>query len=231
MKHPLIGQAALGFRVHSGWAVLVVLAGPVEAPTILDRRRIEIVDVEIAGSKQPYHAAQQLNLREAADLIAACAGAAVRLAEKAVKAALDDAIGKSFRVFACGVPIGSGRPLPSLEKILPSHPLLHTAEGELFRNAIMTACGNYGLSITGVKEKEAWMRSLSELGISEEGIQQHLSRMGKAIGPPWRQDEKSATLAAWLALAADAQGRHKRKIRVSTKASTPAQPGDSETRG
>src|SRR5215472_7169587 len=148
MKHPLIGQAALGFRVHSGWAVLVVLAGPVEAPTILDRRRIEIVDVEIAGSKQPYHAAQQLNLREAADLIAACAGAAVRLAEKAVKAALDDAIGKSFRVFACGVPIGSGRPLPSLEKILPSHPLLHTAEGELFRNAIMTACGNYGLSIT-----------------------------------------------------------------------------------
>ncbi|HEX8799803.1 MAG TPA: hypothetical protein VF772_14390 [Terriglobales bacterium] len=205
MKPPLIGHAALGFRVHSGWAVLVVLAGPVETPTILDRRRIEMADVEMAGSKQPYHAAQQLNLREAANLIAACVEASVRLAEKAVKAALDDAIRKSFRVSACGVPIGSGRPLPTLEKILPSHPLLHTAEGELFRNAIMTACRNYGLSVTSVKEKEAWIRSSLQLGISQAGIQHQLARMGKAIGPPWRQDEKSATLAAWLALAADAQ--------------------------
>ena len=63
MKQPWIGQAALGFRVHSGWAVLVVLAGPVETPTILDRRRIEIADVEMEGSKQPYHAAERLNLR------------------------------------------------------------------------------------------------------------------------------------------------------------------------
>jgi hypothetical protein len=99
-----------------------------------------------------------------------------------------------------------------LEKILPSHPLLHTAEGELFRNAIMTACGNYGLSVTRVKEREALIRSSSGLGISEAGIQQHLARMGKTIGPPWRQDEKSATRAAWLALAADAQATRKRKI-------------------
>jgi hypothetical protein len=212
MKQPLIERAALGFRVHSGWAVLVVLRGPVEAPTILDRRRIEIADVETAGSKQPYHAAQQLNLREAANLIAACVGASVRLAEKAVKAALEDATRNSFRVSACGVLIGSGKPLPTLEKILPSHPLLHTAEGELFRNAIMTACGNYGLSVTSVKEKEALIRSSSGLGISDEGIQQHLARMGKTVGPPWRQDEKSATLAAWLALAADAQGSSKRRI-------------------
>ena len=212
MKQPWIRHAALGFRVHSGWAVLVVLAGPVETPTILDRRRIEIADVEMAGSKQPYHAAQQLNLREAANLIAACVGASVRLAEKAVKAALDDALRKSFRVSGCGVPIGSGRPLPTLEKILSSHPLLHTAEGELFRNAIMTACGNYGLSVTSVKEKEAWIRTSSQLGISQAGIQDHLARMGKAIGPPWRQDEKSATLAAWLALAADAHGGCKGKI-------------------
>jgi hypothetical protein len=231
MKQPLIGHAALGFRVHSGWAVLVVLAGPVKTPTILDRRRIEIADVEMAGSKQPYHAAQQLNLREAANLIAACVGASVRLAEKAVKAALDDAIRKSFRVSACGVPIGSGRPLPTLEKILASHPLLHSAEGELFRNAIMTACGNYGLSVTRVKEKEALMRSSSGLGIAEEGIRQNLARMGKTMGPPWRQDEKSATLAAWLALAADAQGTRKRKLGIHETAPNPSQPWDSETRG
>ena len=217
MKQPLIGHAALGFRVHSGWAVLVVLAGPLETPTILDRRRIELADVEMAGSKQPYHAAQQLNLREAANLIAACVGASVQLAEKAVKAALDDAIRKSFRVIACGVPIGSGRPLPTLEKILSSHPLLHTAEGELFRNAIITACGNYGLSVTGVKEKEALIQSPSGLGISEEGILQHLARIGKTIGPPWRQDEKSATLAAWLALAADAQGTSSTQLNAGTR--------------
>jgi len=232
MKQPLIGHAALGFRVHSGWAVLVVLGDPVETPRILDRRRIEIADVEMAGSKQPYHAAQQLNLREAANLIAACVGASVQLAEKAVKAALDDAIQKSFRVSACGVTIGSGRPLPSLEKILSSHPLLHTAEGELFRNAIITACGNYGLSVTGVKEKEALIQSPSGLGISEEGILQHLARIGKTIGPPWQQDEKSATLAAWLALAADAQGTRKAQdLSIHETASTQLNPGARKRRG
>ena len=136
MKQPLVRRAALGFRVHSGWAVLVALADPLDAPTILDRRRIEIADASMAGSKQPYHAVRQLDLRKAEKLIAACVEASVRLSKKAVAAAVHDAMGNGIRISTSGVLTASGTPLPALYKILASHPLLHTAEGELFRNAI-----------------------------------------------------------------------------------------------
>jgi hypothetical protein len=73
MAEPSMIKAALGFRVHSGWAALVVLAGATEPPSILIRRRIEIADSKIAGSKQPYHAAQTLSMKEAKRMVNACA--------------------------------------------------------------------------------------------------------------------------------------------------------------
>ena len=84
--------------------------------------------------------------------------------------------------------------MPPLEKILASHPLLHTAEGELFRDALRAACRECGLPLTVVKERELFTRA-------SERIERHVAAMGKGIGPPWRQDEKFAAVAAWLALA------------------------------
>lgn len=205
MTQSPIGQAALGLRVHSGWAALVVLAGPLGAPAILDRKRIQLADPGIAGSKQPYHAAQRLQLQEADRFVTACIGTSERLAKVAVQAAIDDAIQNGNRVCTSGVLTGSGRPVPTLEKILSSHPLLHTAEGELFRNVIVTACISCGLSVFAVKEKELLGSSSRELGMSEPAIQRHLARLGKTVGSPWRQDEKFATRVAWLALAAGAR--------------------------
>ena len=219
MKQPSIRRVALGFRAHSGWAAMVALSDPLDAPTILDRRPIEIADANLAGSKQPFHAAQPLDLTEAEKLIATCVEASVQLARKAVAAAIDDIMRKGYRVSGSGILTGSGRALPTLEKILSSHPLLHTAEGELFRNAVAAACRNSGLSVTSVKEKEVLFQSASVLGISERAIQQHLVRMGESVGPPWRQDEKLATLVAWVALAAEIHGIGNRNISTPTKQS------------
>jgi hypothetical protein len=35
-------------------------------------------------------------------------------------------------------------------------------------------------------------------------LQQQITELGRSLGPPWRQDEKLASLAAWIALAASA---------------------------
>jgi hypothetical protein len=59
-----------------------------------------------------------------------------------------------------------------------------------------------GLPVTGIKEREILNRGVAELGFSLEEIQGRMLELGRAIGPPWRQDEKLATLAAWLILAA-----------------------------
>ena len=32
-------------------------------------------------------------------------------------------------------------------------------------------------------------------------LQQLIDGLGKSLGPPWRQDEKLASMAAWIALA------------------------------
>src|SRR5204863_9207568 len=61
-----VKRAGLGFRVHSGWAALVAIA---EGPEVVDRRRIEMADTRLAGSVQPYHAAEGKPVRQAAALI------------------------------------------------------------------------------------------------------------------------------------------------------------------
>jgi hypothetical protein len=104
------------------------------------------------------------------------------------------------RVAGCGLLLASGRPLPPLEKILASHPLLHTAEGELFREALRVASAACGLPLVEVRERELFTRAITELGATHEQIQRHLAAMGKSVGPPWRQDEKFAAVAAWLAI-------------------------------
>ena len=51
-----LAQAALGFRVKSGWATAVLVTGSIESILVLDRRTIELCDPGIPESRQPYHA-------------------------------------------------------------------------------------------------------------------------------------------------------------------------------
>jgi hypothetical protein len=70
---PRVGEAvALGFRAHSGWTIAVAVAGSLDNPFVLERRRIETADPSIPGSRQPYHAAERLDVRKAENLIRLC---------------------------------------------------------------------------------------------------------------------------------------------------------------
>ena len=88
-----------------------------------------------------------------------------------------------------------------LMEILASHSLVHTADGELFRAAILRACGRCGLNTESIKEKELLERAEIALRVKSAALLRRLTELGKPIGSPWSQDEKFATLAAWLALA------------------------------
>jgi hypothetical protein len=191
-------RAALGFRVHSGWAALVTVAG--SPPVVIDRRRVEIADPAIAGSVQPFHAAEELAPAQAERLIQRCRESTQGLARGALRAAVDRLRQAGHEVVGCGVLLGSGRPLPSLPQILASHALIHTAEGEFFRDAVVDAGCHCGLAITGVKERDLLVRASADLHASVEELQRRLAELGRAIGPPWQQDQKQAALVAWLAL-------------------------------
>src|ERR1700680_4913840 len=80
---PRLTRAAIGFRVHSGWAAVVAVAGSPLSPVVLDRRRIEIADRSIHGSVQPYHAAKELGMSKAESFLKRCSESSQALAQRA----------------------------------------------------------------------------------------------------------------------------------------------------
>jgi hypothetical protein len=172
-----VDRTALGIRSHSGWAIVVAAT----TSRILDRRRIEIADPAIPGSRQPFHAAEGLPFDRAETLIRKCRESSLLLATRALTACL------VYNVELAAILFASGRPLPDLAAILRSHALIHTAEGQFFREILVSACEQCGLPVTQIKE-----RDLPDNPLATE--------LGRSLGPPWRQDEKRASLAAWAAL-------------------------------
>jgi hypothetical protein len=193
-------RAALGFRSHSGWAALVVVAGTPGAPVVLERRRVQTANPGIKGSIQPYHAAKEMPLAEAEAFLDRCGATTRRMAETAVREAVAELAGQGYAVAGACVLLGSGRPATGLAATLRSHPMIHTAEGDFFRGALQTACESCGLPVLGVKEKELVRQAASALSISADDLQLRVAGLGKSLGPPWRQDEKLCAIAAWLAL-------------------------------
>ncbi|HEX2713786.1 MAG TPA: hypothetical protein VHM88_16435, partial [Candidatus Acidoferrales bacterium] len=115
--------AALGFRAHSGWAALVVVAGPRRSPAVVDRRRIELIAPGIP--KQPYHAAEKLGLEEAEKLVGQCAKVAGRLAQQAMGAAIQNLRDNGHAPVGCGILLAAGRPAATFAATLASHALIH----------------------------------------------------------------------------------------------------------
>jgi len=200
-KTTALRRAALGFRVHSGWGALVAVSGSPSSPEIIARRRIEIADPKQEGSKQPFHAAEPLELPHAEELITCCSESTQRLAREAIRAAVDGLRDRGYIALAVGLTLGSGRTLPALPQILASHALIHTAEGEFFRQAVSDASKYCGLKVHGVKEKELFDCGATLFRTSTEQLCQQITAIGKSIGPPWTMDQKYAALAAWIALA------------------------------
>jgi hypothetical protein len=196
-----MNPVALGFRAHSGWTAAVAVAGSPSKAVVIERRRIETADPAIAGSRQPYHAAQRLSLAKAAPWIARCRERSARLALDAVTAMIADLAKQGHRVVVAGILRGSGRALPELAVILRSHALLHTAEGEFYRDVLAQAIKSCALPVTPAVERELWDRGAGVFHLAKGDLQGRLKELGRSLGPPWREDQKLASLAAWIALA------------------------------
>ncbi len=197
-------SAALGLRAHTGWAAAVVLAGPVDDPRLVLRRRLTLVAGRLPEAAQPYHAASERpdDLAAAAALIARTERAATDRAASALRALVEATTAAGARVAAAGVVLGGGRPLPPLAAVLRSHAAVHAAEGELYRRVLVEACAACDLPSRGVPGRDLYAHAAAALDRDEEELRARLAALGRAAGPPWARDEKECALAAWVALAA-----------------------------
>src|SRR5262249_16021526 len=145
-------EAALGIRCHSGWAASILatlIKGDVE---ILDRRRIELCDATTEGAKQPFHHAEAMTYERAKAFIDQCQKRTEKLALREFATLKGLEREQSIRIGGCAILWASGRPLPALKDILVSHALIHAAEGEFYRQAIVTAAEGANVPVTRIRE-------------------------------------------------------------------------------
>lgn len=194
-------KVAFGLKAHSGWAALVVLWAEGKDVQIIDRRRLELVkDKDAEWAKQPFHAAGDLEAREAQSLVHEAIKSAHVHATRALQAAVKRAQKHGHKVKACAVLMGEPMPDWSVEQILAVHFRMHKAEGVLFREALARAATDCKLKLVKIREKELMARAEQVLAEPSERLMNRVTALGKSVGAPWGKDQKDAALAAMIAL-------------------------------
>ncbi len=188
-------MACLGLRAKTGRAIAVVLAEGDDLPEVLHRGELALWDPTEPDSHQPHHAGLELRADEAARVVAAAEAVAARAAEASLAAFLEE-IGRQ-EVTAVGV---AGPPPGDVSRIGNPHVRAHAAEGQLFRRVLEEAAEARGLPWARLADRQPFDAAGEALACDPEDLKRQVGRLGAAIGPPWRADEKLACLAAWCVL-------------------------------
>jgi hypothetical protein len=196
----MASPAALGFRLHTGWAALVAVAGEPGRFEVLVRRRVELLPPDTSVPRFVYHKAAELPESQAARLVQKAETASLEAARVALKDVLDHLCSLGLLVKGVGIPCGS-RPVPTdLSAVLRSHPMIHTAEGALFQQAIVSACKEHSLPVMAARQREVWQSAATSWHMKEAGLRKQVDGMRKTVGAPWGADQKTAMAFAVLAL-------------------------------
>ncbi|HEY0640651.1 MAG TPA: hypothetical protein VGD67_23725 [Pseudonocardiaceae bacterium] len=174
-------DVAIGLRDHSGWAVAVVVSAE---PRVLDRRRLTLCPDDLP--RQVYHAAAGEPPDTAARLVAEVEAAATTAAAAEVAALVGELRAAGHRVRGAALAADTVAVPAELAAILASHPMLHAAEGELYREALAEALRVSGVPVIRHTRGELRPGDAADLG--------------RGLGPPWARDQKEAAAAALLAL-------------------------------
>jgi hypothetical protein len=196
-----VTSVALGFRTHLGWAALVALGGSPDDPRVIERQRLTMTDPAVPESAEPYHAARGLDLDEAEGVVHQAREAVRAVTRRELRSLVDTLRAEGHALVGSAILTGKGRMPSGLAQTLASHAMVHVAEGLMFREALREGSEICSLPVCGLLEREAYEQTAAVLRVSPEHLQERVDAFGRELGPPWRQDQKLATVAAWFALA------------------------------
>jgi hypothetical protein len=180
--------AIIGVSDHGGWAVLVTVA---RDGTLLDRRRVELVDEGLP--KIPHHSeGQRLPLPEAVALVER-----VRVsAERHAKLALDAVSVTVPHVL--GIALRQCPALPStIAERIKDYRAQNVADWVMYRKALAAAAEARGWDVHWYDAKKVFDAASEALRI--EDLDAHFVDLRRSIGPPWDKDHKLAMAAAIVA--------------------------------
>ena len=179
-------MSAIGLVPHTGWAWLVRVGGTPRAPRVERRERVVACDV-LEG--ELYHLAAE-RARDRERFVATRRGAAVAQARDALRAELEGV--------SAAIVLGKHTALASVDRIVAAHPMIHGAEGELWRAIFAEACGAAGASVT--RAEAGAIRPWLEKRHAAAAIAAFLDDGKRTCGSPWSREPQDAALAAWSVL-------------------------------
>ena len=188
--------AALGFRVKSGWAAAVLLAGPTRSPQLCDVRRIDLSDPRLPETRQPYHAAMG-KLETNTTKINRRMRVVRSIAQQSIATLLAGYRKKGCAISRAALVVGSQ---VDPDSIANAHIRAHAFEGQLFRSALEEALQTYAIRTEILVERNAYAQAAAKLKESNDNVRCVIRNFGRVAKGPWRAQQKLAALAAWLAL-------------------------------
>jgi hypothetical protein len=199
-------KAAIGFRVHMGWAAAVGIALEGGAPRLVHSSIIETAEEGDNIAKEPYHqAAGYHGLERGARppdpeaIIARGRKTQTKLAAKAISALAAEFKAQRLTLMAGAVLATRSWLGHDLEGILGDHAHIHVYEGEAVRDAVRFALKANKIPAREFDQKSLYAEGAKTLKRAEPKLKAQLTALG-AGRKPWTQDQKLAALAAWLAL-------------------------------
>jgi hypothetical protein len=188
--------AALGFRVKSGWAAVVMLTGPIDSPRLLDSRVIDLSDPRFPETRQPYHAAMgrletdTKKTKRRTDIVQ-------RMTKQSVTNLLADYRRRGYSIRRASLVVGS-----QIDPALITNPHIraHALEGQLFRSALEEALRSFKIRVAILLERNAYAGAAVQLKKSSYDVQRTAQDLRGSTDGPWRADQKLASLAALVAI-------------------------------
>jgi hypothetical protein len=178
----------IGISDHGGWAVLVTVG---RDGTLLDRRRVELVDEGLP--KIPHHSeCQRLPIDEAVELVEQ-----VRVsAEKNALLALDGVAMAVPKIV--GVALRKCPELPpTIAERIQDYFAQNNADWGMYRKALAAAAAARGWPVHWYDAKKVLGEASHALGV--ENLDAHFLQVRKTVGPPWNNDYKLAMAAGIVA--------------------------------
>jgi hypothetical protein len=190
-------NAALGFRVKSGWAAVAVISGPPLSPQLCDVRRIELSDPRFSETQQPYHASTgqlETDKRKIDQRVRVVRS----IAERSIATLLGSYRQNGYTISRAGIVVGSKVDPASITN---PHIRAHACEGQLFRSVLEDSLQAQSVSTHVLLERDAYAQAALKRNLSDENVRSLIRRLGRETEAPWRAEQKIAAVAAWFTLA------------------------------
>jgi hypothetical protein len=181
-------DAVIGVSDHGGWAIFVTVASD---GTLLDRRRVELVDDALPGIPH-HHEGQLLPMGQAEELVDRVRASA----EKHAVLALDAMAAAVPNIGAIALRTCPPLPPTTAERIR-DHRARNVADWVMYRQALASAAEARNWPVHWYDAKTVLASAGRALRVDD--FDAHFLRLRETIGPPWNADHKLAMAAAVVA--------------------------------